>query len=232
MFLYLGCKRNRICPDMCELSKIRNMKTKLLIFGFFICSIFNSIGQNNPVENLTWSQTYENMHNFFQLNWDEPTQPHNEIIGYNIYRNNELYRFQTDTSLYNLYTPLYGFVENCPEVFLLYGDGAGFDIHVTAVYNPEQIESDYLQTVYSFGFALNNNNFTREKAILFPNPTNGLLNIGNLNLEKIVIYDITGKIIKECGSASQIDLSNISKGLYIIKLFSEREIIVDKIVIQ
>ena len=208
------------------------MKTKLLIFGFLICSIFNSIGQNKPVENLTWSQSYENMHNFFQLNWNEPTQPHNELVGYNIYRNGELYRFQTETSLYNLYVPLYGFVENCSEEFLLFGDGSGFDIHVTAVYNPEQIESDYLQTVHSFGAALNDNNFTREKALLFPNPTNGLLNIGNQNLSKIVLYDISGKAIKEFAPVSQIDLGNISKGLYIIKLFSEREIIVDKIVIE
>ena len=211
------------------------MKTKLLIFVFFIAFIFNSFGQNNPVENLTWSQSYENMHNFFQLNWDEPLQPHNELIGYNIYRNDELYRFQTERTLYNIYTPLYGFVSNCDVDFLLYPNQPNeseFDIHVTAVYNPGPIESIFLQTVHCYGAALTTTNFIREKAVVFPNPTNGLLNIGIINLEKIIVYDISGKVISVFAPKSQIDISNLSKGLYIIKLFSEREIIVDKIVIE
>ena len=213
-------------------NKTLHMKTKLFLFAFYITFTLTSFGQINPVENLTWSQSYENMHNFFQLNWDEPAQPHNELIGYNIYRNNEFYIFQTVNILYNLYTPLYGYVSNCPDEFLLYGDGSGFDIHVTAVYNPEQTESNYLQTVHSFGAALTTDNFTRARAVLFPNPTSGKLNIENKNLVKIVLYDISGKVISEFAPVSQIDLSNISKGLYIIKLFSETEIIVDKIVIQ
>ena len=73
------------------------MKKKLLLFALFsglFC--FHSFGQNNPVENLTWSQSYVYMHNFFELDWDEPATPHDELIGYNVYRNDELYRFQTD----------------------------------------------------------------------------------------------------------------------------------------
>ncbi|WP_333600881.1 T9SS type A sorting domain-containing protein [Flavobacterium sp.] len=213
------------------------MKTKLLFFLFFIAFMFSAFGQNNPVENLTFSQSYEYPNNFFELNWEEPAQPHNELLGYNIYRNDELFRFQTETTLYNLNTPLYGFVSNCGVNFLALDNQSqpyvnGFDIHVTAVYNPDQIESNYLQTVHCYGALLTTTNYSREKAILFPNPTNGLLNIGNINLEKIIIYDISGKAIRELLPESQIDLSNISKGLYIIKLFSEREIIIDKILIE
>jgi len=79
------------------------MKTKLLFFLFFIAFMFSAFGQNNPVENLTFSQSYEYPNNFFELNWEEPAQPHNELLGYNIYRNDELFRFQTETTLYNLY---------------------------------------------------------------------------------------------------------------------------------
>ena len=208
------------------------MKTKLLIFAFFTTFSFYTFGQNNPVQNLTFTQSYENMHNLFDLDWDEPTQPHNELIGYNIYRDNELYRFQTENTLYYLYAPLYGYVSNDTGAFLMYGNGSGFEIHVTAVYNPGQIESNYLQTVYSSGAALTTNNFTQGKSVIFPNPTDGMLNIDNENLEKIVLYDISGKIISEFAPVSQIDLSTLTKGVYIIKLYSEKEITTNKIVIQ
>ena len=209
------------------------MTKKILILTFLISSInFNLFGQNNPVENLAWSQSHDLFHDYFQLNWDEPALPHNELIGYNIYRNNELYRFQTETSLYNIYTEIFGFVSNCSTEFLAYNDGSGFDIHVTAVYNPGQTESNFLQTEYCYGLVLNNNNFNQNKALIFPNPTNGILNIGNENLEKILVYNISGKLVSEFAPIEQIDLSNLSKGLYLIKLISNREIIVDKIVIK
>ena len=208
------------------------MKTKLLIFAFFTTCSFYTFGQHNPVQNVTFTQSYENMNNLFELSWDEPTQPHSELIGYNIYRDNELYSFQTENTLYYLYSPLYGYVSNDTGAFLLYGNGSGFDIHVTAVYNPGQIESNYLQTVHSAGAALTTNNFSRGKSKIFPNPTNGMLNVENKNLEKIVLYDISGKIISEFGPVSQIDLSAITKGVYIIKLYSEKEIITNKLVIQ
>lgn len=213
------------------------MKSVSLIFIFLIAFINNSFGQNNPIENLSFTQSYQMPNNFFELYWDEPLQPHNELIGYNIYRNNELYRFQTESSLYNFYSVLYGYVSNCEQDFLIYFNPieqnyGEFEIHVTAVYNPGHIESNYLQTTHCYGFALNTNNFNQEKVLLFPNPTNGLLNIENINLEKIIIYDISGKEVKQVAPNSQIDISTISKGFYIIKLFSDRGIITDKIVIN
>jgi type IX secretion system substrate protein len=210
-------------------TKTKTMKTKLLIL--FLTLSVQSFAQINPVENATWAHGYENMHNLFELKWDEPLQPHNNLLGYNIYRNNELYRFQTETSLYHLYVDLYGYVENCSEDFLMYGEGEGFDIHVTAVYEG-QVESDYLQTFHDDGLLLVTAGFANEKAVLYPNPTKGILNIGNKNLKNIVVYDVSGKIIKAFAPESQIDLSSLSKGLYIIKLFGERETIVDKIVID
>lgn len=209
------------------------MIKKILLVTFLVGSFnFNLFGQNNPVENLTWDHYYEFPNNFFQLNWEAPAQPHNDLIGYNIYRNDELYRFQTDTTLYNMFTEVFGIVTNCGEEFLIYGNGNGFDIHVTAVYNPDQTESNYLQTAYCFGAALGNTNFKYEKAILYPNPTSGFLNIGNTDLEKIAVYDFSGKLVLAFSPNSQIDLSNLSKGLYVIKLISNKGIMEDKIMIQ
>jgi hypothetical protein len=212
------------------------MKKTLLLISFLIFGS-GSFAQNNPVENLTWGQDYENMQNFFELRWEEPAQPHGELLGYNVYRNDELFRFQTETTVYRLYVDLYGIVSNTDEMFLgLDNQGQpflnGIDLYVTAVYGADQIESDHLQTYHSEGLLLKTKNFTQEKAVLFPNPTNGILNIGNENLEKIAIYDLSGKVVNEFAPQSQIDLGHLSSGLYIIKLFSERGTLVDKIVID
>lgn len=107
------------------------MKSTILTIAIFITFIFQTIGQINPITNLTWIQYYESPNNYFQLSWDEPESPHDELIGYNIYAGDELYRFQTENSLYNLEGS-----SNCGIDFLLYYGGAEFLAHVTAVYNP------------------------------------------------------------------------------------------------
>lgn len=214
------------------------MKKKLLLLTFIVCAFnFNTFGQINPIENVTWSHWYENYHNFFQLNWEEPALPHDELIGYNIYKNNELYRFQTETTLYNFWTPVYGIVTNCDgESFFFQNDGYpyenGIEIHVTAVYNPGQIESGYLESFFDPGLLLTTKSFTEKKAVLFPNPTNGILNIEIENLEKIVVYDVYGKKVNEFVPNKQIDLSDLSKGIYLIKLFSKKETVVEKIAVD
>ncbi len=68
--------------------------------------------------------------------------------------------------------------------------------------------------------------------IIYPNPSNGIINIGNKNLNRIVVYDITGKKIKELKASSQIDLSDVSKGIYLINLISDEGVTVNKIILQ
>src|SRR5690606_39503594 len=63
-----------------------------------------------------------------------------ELIGYNVYRDNDLYRFQTENTLYNFEQS-----SNCDEDFLMYNNGLGFYAHVTAVYNPGSVESGYTE---------------------------------------------------------------------------------------
>ena len=207
------------------------MKTITLTFTIFLTFIFQSIGQINPVNNLTWNHWYEFQHNFFTLEWEEPDLPHDELIGYNVYRENELFIFINETSIYNIYDSVYGIVSNCGgEDFLFYGID-GFTAYVTAVYNPGQIESTS-EAIGIDGPLLIINDVKKPKAILYPNPTNGILNIGNKNLIKIQIFDLTGKVIKEFNPNSLVDLSNFSKGIYLIKLISDEGIMMDKIIIK
>lgn len=207
------------------------MKKITYLLVFLLSFITKLNGQINPVQNLTYTQTYQSPYNFFELNWEEPAQPHNLLIGYNIYRDNEFYRFQTETTLYNLYNPMYGFVSNCGIDFLEYNVPNGFLVHVKAVYEG-QIESSFIETASVNPPALINEEFDRQNVLLYPNPTKGILNIENLNIEKIVVYEIYGKELMEFKPNSQIDLSNFSKGIYLIKLISKSKIVVEKIVIE
>lgn len=210
------------------------MKTITLTFAISLVFAFQSIGQINPVQNLNWEQWYESPNNFFILSWDEPEQPHDEIIGYNIYRENDFYLFISgETSIYNIEDPVNGIVSNCGgEDFLFYNNGEGFFTHVTAVYNPGAVESDYIETEYIEGPLLETENLNNQKPIIYPNPSKGILNIGNKDLNKILIYDFSGKKIEELTATPQIDLSDISKGIYLMKLISEEGILVAKIILE
>ena len=203
------------------------MNKTILTLGVFLVFTCHSIGQINPVINLTWDQYYVTPNNYFELKWEEPEAPHDELIGYNIYRGDELYRFQTENSLYHLEEG-----SNCDIDFLFYNEGEGFLAHVTAVYNPGQVESDYTETVEIEGPLLSNKDIKQEKPILYPNPTTGILNIENVTVNKILIYDLSGKLISKLSSQHQINVSNLSKGVYLFKLISEEEIIVNKIVVE
>ena len=56
--------------------------------------------------------------------------------------------------------------------------------------------------------------------IVYPNPTTAIINIvnGNEDLKNIQIYDITGKKFKQFTPQTQINLTDISKSIYIIKM--------------
>jgi len=203
------------------------MKTIALSIVVFLTFILQASGQINPITNLTWLHYYESPNNYFQLSWDEPESPHDELIGYNIYREDDLYRFQTENTLYHLEDG-----SNCETDFLMYNEGLGFEAHVIAVYNPGPVESGYTETVFVQGHAIKVEDFKNQKAIVFPNPSNGILNIGNENLTTIQIYNTAGKKIKELTPQAQIDLSDISKGIYFMKLISSKGVLVNKIILE
>jgi hypothetical protein len=61
---------------------------------------------------------------------------------------------------------------------------------------------------------INNLDFT-----IYPNPTNNFVNIVTKeNIEKIEVYDILGKIVKVKNKGVNIDLSDLSKGIYALKV--------------
>ncbi len=67
---------------------------------------------------------------------------------------------------------------------------------------------------------------------IYPNPTNGRINIEtNKQIKKITILNISGKIILETTN-TEIDLSKQKTGTYFLKIETENDIFTEKIVVE
>lgn len=84
--------------------------------------------------------------------------------------------------------------------------------------------------------ALNVNDVESNKISIYPNPTKGLLNVYSENLTnfKTEIFDLLGKKVSHSENQMQMDISNLTLGIYFIKITNNRskETIIKKIVKQ
>ena len=87
------------------------------------------------------------------------------------------------------------------------------------------------------GIAANN---LKNDFVVFPNPTNGKFNVAisqlaNFKMKNIEIYNVVGECIHRQIAKSanlQIDLSEVSNGIYFIQMKSESGVVTHKIIIQ
>jgi len=81
--------------------------------------------------------------------------------------------------------------------------------------------------ILSFDPALSiENNELKQSISLYPNPTTNLLNIDtNENILKSEIYSISGQLIKSQNNKKSIDVSDISSGVYLLKTYTNEEIL-------
>ncbi|MCG2792334.1 MAG: YCF48-related protein [Weeksellaceae bacterium] len=81
-----------------------------------------------------------------------------------------------------------------------------------------------LQLPSSLGVQSNTLNTTT----IFPNPTNGILNISTTNkIDQYEVFSIAGQLVKkgtQVGNLSTIDISSLPKGVYILKLASKSDL--------
>ncbi len=92
----------------------------------------------------------------------------------------------------------------------------------TMVASPECPEG-----IFDFVNSLSANDFTSNSSkdfVLYPNPAKNTLSLkSNLEIEKIIISDLTGKvIITQLNNSTKIDVEKLSEGLYIIEVFSAK----------
>ncbi len=188
------------------------MRKFILFFLFAFCAISLSFAQLNPVNNLEWDHWYVMPNNYFILSWDLPDPSSDTLVGFNVYREDQVYCFITETSLYHT-----EYASNCGEDFLIYGSGWGFYTHVTAVYNSTLEESDYLESVFVNGYLIDIAEKETNTPNLFPNPTPGKIRFESGQVKNRILLDGTGKVLKQFLDQETMDISSFSKGLYYIR---------------
>ncbi|MFH2142682.1 MAG: T9SS type A sorting domain-containing protein [Bacteroidota bacterium] len=92
--------------------------------------------------------------------------------------------------------------------------------------------------VYDFTTSINEtNNIHYSNIKIFPNPANNDITIkitGN-ECTKAEIYDLEGQILKSAilhNSETNINIDNINKGIYLLKIYSDKEVITRKLIKQ
>jgi Leucine-rich repeat (LRR) protein len=94
------------------------------------------------------------------------------------------------------------------------------------------IETNDAETVFQ---ALNNSNFEQDSSIkIYPNPTSSIVNVnGNFNIKSIEFYDVQGRLLLTeivNSSLATLDISSRAKGIYLVKVISEKGIKVEKLI--
>ena len=81
---------------------------------------------------------------------------------------------------------------------------------------------------------LSNQDFELDNVVIYPNPSNGIFNIsyGNAKISSIEVFDLTGKIIvsKKEIQENSIDLSNTQTGIYFVKIATDNQTTVKRII--
>jgi ELWxxDGT repeat protein len=81
----------------------------------------------------------------------------------------------------------------------------------------------------------NTSNENSSNIKVYPNPTNGKISIKTLdqsNVLKVDFFDILGKKIKSINEINNIDLSEISNGIYLLKVTTDKSVQTKKIIIE
>lgn len=85
---------------------------------------------------------------------------------------------------------------------------------------------------------LSTQDFELENIAIYPNPSTGIFHIstGNKEIDKVEVYDVTGKVVvslnnfSTANSQTALDLSSIATGIYFVKISSENQSTVKRII--
>ncbi|KQB38714.1 T9SS type A sorting domain-containing protein [Flavobacterium aquidurense] len=76
-----------------------------------------------------------------------------------------------------------------------------------------------------------------DKAVLYPNPTKGEVNINNIALEKATVYNSLGQLVKtfilnSSNTNNTINLSGLPKGVYYVYLINQDAALAKKVIVE
>lgn len=196
---------------------------RFIAFLALISLALSASAQINEIKNLYFSQWYDYPYNFFTLNWETPDPGTDTLQGYRIYRNNELYKTQTENSLFHLPTG-----SNSSDTFLSFNNSS-FYIHVVAVYNHDSLASTYSDSTLCYGLALGVKN---DSPVNYPEIESTIchsaLAINNCPQCKITMLDLSGRPVlnQETPQSkhTEINISKLTPGYYLLLLNLENSV--------
>ena len=103
-----------------------------------------------------------------------------------------------------------------------------FDYNLPILTNTAQVIISDKIPVYN---PLSIQTYVAEDITIYPNPTTGLLVIETNNLQEVKIYNIRGQLLK-ITDKNQIDLSQYAKGIYLVKINTNKGTAVRKIILK
>jgi hypothetical protein len=151
----------------------------------------------------------------------------------NIYNNNTAYTLIAQKTLTVTRGTWNQISLNIPE-----GLGQSYIYELLQSDNP-RVQSDFLVDNLKIIHtpALSSEDFSSTAFSLYPNPTTDVLNISNnnnLDIKNISVTDINGRIVKTSNSneiaSAKIDLSDLTAGIYIMKIETDKGISTEKII--
>jgi hypothetical protein len=218
------------------------INTALSFIAFVLLLNISVFAQFNPVNGLEYEQSYDYGNSFcpsyncFYLSWGVPDISSETLVGYNVYRNDELYLFTESTHI-----SCDGMGPCSSDDF--YDSSFPFWVKVKAVYNEEKIESIANDSIYVCDLYLYIDKIESFEIELLQNPISEGENIrlycnNPMNLYKIKVISLNGKLIKEVdlfnkvGNYLNITSEGMSGGFYIINIQTEDKIISKKLLIR
>ncbi|APY00065.1 T9SS type A sorting domain-containing protein [Lacinutrix venerupis] len=113
---------------------------------------------------------------------------------------------------------------NAQNVALNWQGASGF-----SVTSSQGTISFFFDTLVISENTLTTKEFSLNKVSIYPNPTNNIINIKSNNaIQNVELYDVLGKKVKTT-KASTISLNSFSKGIYIMKVTTDKGIVTKKV---
>ena len=187
---------------------------------------------NDTDINFVFNNTSTNSNNWIKIKL-EGTTGNRDGIG------NKIEVFANNKSQYRYTLCGEGYLsQNSNYEFVGLGNATNIDyIKVTWTHNGlvetfNNVSVNQSITIKENNGILKNSSYNLETFNIYPNPSNtGVFKINtNVNLDKIEVYDATGKLITTIKQSLNIDVSNFKKGFYLLKLISNDKILIHKII--
>jgi hypothetical protein len=73
------------------------------------------------------------------------------------------------------------------------------------------------------------------RLVLYPNPSKDVINIENLDIDtckEILIFDMTGRLMKHFTNELSLDVNDLPTGLYMMRVVSDSKVYTEKFMIS